>query len=54
MFEIQDSNTPGKRQYDIELTPVGLLRAFPADVAIQLRQMLRRGSAKDTARARRT
>ena len=40
MFEIQDSNTPGKRQYDIELTPAGLAAGLsPADVAIQLRQM---------------
>jgi len=39
MFEIQDSNTPGKRQYDIELTSVGLAAGLtPADVAIQLRQ----------------
>ena len=40
MYEIQDSNTPGKRQYDIELTPAGLAAGLsPADVAIQLRQL---------------
>ena len=40
MFEIQDSNTPGKRQYDIELTPAGLAAGLsPADVAVQLRQI---------------
>jgi len=40
MYEIQDSNTPGKRQYDIELTPAGLAAGLsPADVAIQLRQI---------------
>ncbi len=40
MFEIQDSNTPGKRQYDIQLTSAGLAAGLtPADVAIQLRQI---------------
>ena len=40
MYEIQDSNTLGKRQYDIELTPAGLAAGLaPADVAIQLRQI---------------
>jgi len=40
MYEIQDSNTPGKRQYDIELTPAGLAAGLsPADVAVQLRQI---------------
>ena len=39
MFEIQDSNNPGKRQYDIELTSAGLAAGLtPADVALQLRQ----------------
>ena len=39
MFEIQDSNSPGKRQYDIALTPAGLAAGLtPADVALQLRQ----------------
>ena len=39
MFEIQDSNNPGKRQYDVELTSAGLAAGLtPADVALQLRQ----------------
>ena len=39
MFEIQDSNSPGKRQYDIELTSAGLAAGLtPSDVALQLRQ----------------
>ena len=39
MFEIQDSNNPGKRQYDIELTSAGLAAGLtPADVAMQLRR----------------
>ncbi len=40
MFEVQDSNSLGKRQYDIELTPAGLAAGLsPADVAVQLRQL---------------
>ena len=39
MFEVQDSNNPGKRQYDIELTPMGVAAGLTqADVANQLRQ----------------
>ncbi len=39
MFEVQDSNNPGKRQYDVELTSAGLAAGLtPADVAMQLRQ----------------
>ena len=38
MYEIQDSDSPGKRQYDIELTPAGEAAGLtPADVARQLR-----------------
>ncbi|MGK0224075.1 MAG: multidrug efflux pump subunit AcrB [Limisphaerales bacterium] len=38
LFEVQDSNSPGKRQYDIELTPAGVAAGLsPADVAVQLR-----------------
>ena len=40
MFEVQDSNSLGKRQYDIELTPAGLAAGLsPGDVAVQLRQL---------------
>lgn len=39
LYEIQDSNNPGKRQYDIELTATGLAAGLTqADVANQLRQ----------------
>ena len=39
LFEVQDSNNPGKRQYDVELTSAGLAAGLtPADVAMQLRQ----------------
>ncbi|XOV89207.1 MAG: efflux RND transporter permease subunit [Pseudomonadota bacterium] len=39
MYEIQDSNSEGKRQFDIELTPVGEAAGLaPADVARQLRR----------------
>jgi len=39
LFEVQDSNSPGKRQYDIELTPAGIAAGLtPSDVAIQLRR----------------
>ena len=38
-YEIQDSNSLGKRQYDIELTPAGEAAGLtPADVARQLRR----------------
>jgi len=39
LFEVQDSNNPGKRQYDIELTPAGIAAGLtPADIATQLRR----------------
>ena len=39
MYEISDSNSPGKRQYDIALTPAGEAAGLtPADVARQLRR----------------
>ena len=39
LYEIQDSDSEGKRQYDIELTPAGIAAGLtPADVARQLRQ----------------
>ncbi len=38
MYEIQDSDSPGKRQYDIELTPAGEAAGLTqADIARQLR-----------------
>jgi multidrug efflux pump subunit AcrB len=39
MFEIQDSNNLGKRQFDIELTPTGEAAGLtPSDIARQLRR----------------
>ena len=39
LFEVQDSNSPGKRQYDISLTPAGIATGLTsADIANQLRQ----------------
>jgi multidrug efflux pump subunit AcrB len=39
LFEIQDSNNMGKRQYDIALTPAGEAAGLsPADIARQLRR----------------
>ena len=39
LFEIQDSNSPGKRQFDIQLTATGVAAGLtPADVAMQLRR----------------
>ena len=39
VYEIQDSESLGKRQYDIDLTPAGIAAGLtPADVAIQLRR----------------
>lgn len=39
MYEIQDSNSPGKRQFDIELTAAGEAAGLsPSDVARQLRR----------------
>ena len=38
MYEIQDTDSPGKRQYDIELTPAGEAAGLtPSDIARQLR-----------------
>ena len=45
LYEIQDSESLGKRQYDIELTPAGEAAGLtPADVARQLRPQLLRAT----------
>ena len=52
MFEIQDSNNPGKRQYDVELTSAGLAAGLtPADVALQLRQAFMAKKSKEFSEA---